>query len=109
MQKDVLSIANDIISQTQSLITLAKELVDIGENLEERFKELKKSFEPKEDAPEKEYTMVNVRAVLAEKSAKGYSKEVKALLEKNGADRLSALSPELYKKVIEGAMNIGND
>lgn len=109
MQNELLSIVDGVIGETQAFIALAKELATYGENLEECFKELKASIESKEETPKKKCTMVDVRDLLAEKSAKGYSKEVKALLEKYGADKLSTLSPDFYEKVIEEARDIGNE
>lgn len=109
MQNELLSIVDGVIGETQAFIALAKELATYGENLEECFKELKASIETKEETHKKTYTMVNVREALAEKSAKGYSKEVKAILEKYGADKLSTLSPDFYEKVIEDAKDLGNE
>lgn len=46
---------------------------------------------PKEEKPLK---LEDVRAVLADKSRKGHTAEVKALLVKHGADKLSDVAPE---------------
>lgn len=57
---------------------------------------------------EKPITMENVRVVLAEKSRLGFTADVRALLEKHGADRLSAVNPEEYPSLIKEAEVIGN-
>ena len=53
-------------------------------------------------------TMEEVRAVLAQKAASGLSDEVKALLDKHGAKKLSDISPEDYNQLIKEAEAIGN-
>ena len=42
----------------------------------------------------------DVRAVLADKSRKGHTAEVKALLVKHGADKLSDVAPEEYASLL---------
>jgi hypothetical protein len=42
----------------------------------------------------------DVRAVLAEKSRKGHTAEIRSLLQKYGADRLSQLDPANYKALL---------
>ena len=59
--------------------------------------------------PTKTYSREDVRCILSAKSAEGFSKEVKAILGKYGADKLSALKPEHYEDVIKEAEGIGND
>lgn len=41
-----------------------------------------------------------VRAVLAEKSRTGFTTQIRTLLEKYGADRLSAVEPANYKALL---------
>ncbi len=41
-----------------------------------------------------------MRAVLAEKSRKGHTAEIRSLLQKYGADRLSLLDPANYKALL---------
>lgn len=48
-------------------------------------------------------TLEQVRAVLAEKSRAGHTSEVKALLLKHGADRLSDIKPEKYAALLADA------
>ncbi|HEO6377053.1 TPA: hypothetical protein VA922_001603 [Streptococcus agalactiae] len=66
------------------------------------------SEEPK-PKPQKELKLEDVRAVLATKSKDGYKNEVRALLNKYGAESLSALATEHYAAVLEEAGGIGND
>lgn len=48
-------------------------------------------------------TLEQVRAVLAEKSRAGYTAEVKALLLKHGADKLSDIDPTEYPALLVDA------
>ena len=57
---------------------------------------------PAEEAPAAEsvLTLEEVRAVLAEKSRKGHTAEIRSLLQKYGADKLSQLDPASYKALL---------
>jgi len=52
---------------------------------------------------EKPATLEDVRAVMAQKSQDGKSKEVKELLQKYGAAKLSAVKPEDYPALLREA------
>ncbi|WP_276839958.1 NAD-dependent DNA ligase [Anaerovibrio lipolyticus] len=60
------------------------------------------------EPPIEKITMEEVRAVLSRKAASGLSDEVKALLDKYGAKKLSDISPEDYHQLIKEAEAIGN-
>ena len=53
--------------------------------------------------PEPEMTLVDIRRILAEKSRAGHTAEVKDLLLKHGADKLSELDPQFYVTVAKEA------
>ena len=62
-----------------------------------------------EDLPKpKPLTLEEVRAVLAEKSRAGFTAEVKAIITKYGADKLSAVKPENYAAVLAEVEVLGN-
>ena len=48
-------------------------------------------------------TLEQVRAVLAEKSRSGHTEEIRALLQKYGANRLSEVEPSDYKALLADA------
>ena len=116
-------VIDEMITCGEGIIKATKELTDCGERLIQTAKKLKelfstevpqtpKALETKCKTPvkeEKTYTKEEVRGILAGKSAQGYGKEVKALLSKYGADKLSTLSPEHYAAVIADAEGIGNE
>ena len=54
----------------------------------------------KQEPEEKTLTMEEVRGVLAEKSRAGHTEEVKALLNKHGADKLSEIDPTEYAALL---------
>lgn len=49
---------------------------------------------------EPELTLEQVRAVLAEKSRQGYTAEIRSLLQKYGAAKLSGVDPKYYKALL---------
>ncbi len=58
--------------------------------------------EPAEEAPAAEpvLTLEAVRAVLADKSRAGFTAQIRSLLQKYGADKLSQLDPASYKVLL---------
>ena len=52
---------------------------------------------------EKPLTLEEVRAVLANKSRDGFTAQIRELLQKYGADRLSAVDPVNYKALLRDA------
>ena len=61
--------------------------------------------QPKEEKP---LTLEDVRAVCADKSRKGFTAEVKAILTKHGADKLSEVDPAKYKALLAEVEVLGN-
>lgn len=61
--------------------------------------------EPDASAPLKEppLTLEAVRAVLAEKSRSGHTAEIRSLLQKYGASKLSEITPAKYKALLADA------
>ncbi len=55
------------------------------------------------EAKKPDLKLEDVRAVLAEKSRAGYTAEVRALLQKYGASKLSAVDPKDYEALLKDA------
>lgn len=53
-----------------------------------------------EQGPEKQYSLTEVRALLAEKSRAGFTAQVRELLAKHGADKLSGIDPSEYAALV---------
>lgn len=88
-------------------------LIGISESLNELFS----SSEPKVSTndspvpvpvPEKTITLEEVRSVLSEKSRDGFTTEVRSLLLKHGAEKLSEISPSNYAALLTEAEVLGN-
>lgn len=62
----------------------------------------------KKEKPKPEINLEDVRAVLAEKSRAGHTAEVRNLLQKYGAAKLSAVDPANYEALMNDAEVIGN-
>ena len=118
--KLLLDIIGDIRSLGDSLQTYAEALMasdklDINDyeeiytppELEEKSAEQPEKEQPAE--PQKtEVTLDDVRKMLAEKSRMGYKAEVKALVKKHGADKVSELPEGTYAGVLKEAEQIGS-
>lgn len=79
------------------LRTAASTINDVANTLAEML-----SSHTTEEAPAKEppLTLEAVRAVLAEKSRVGHTAEIRALLQKYGAPKLSGIDPANYKALL---------
>ena len=62
----------------------------------------------KKENPKPEIKLEDVRAVLAEKSRAGHTAEVRALLKKYGAAKLSEIDPANYEALLQDAEAISN-
>ena len=58
------------------------------------------SNEPKPTPTEPVITLEAVRAVLADKSRAGFTAQIRSLLQKYGADKLSGIDPANYKALL---------
>ena len=85
-------------------------LIGISESLADLFSG-KVNAVPNQQQPQPETKVLkleDVRAVLAEKSRNGFTAEVRVLLEKYGAVKLSEIDPQEYKSLLADAEVIGN-
>lgn len=86
-------------------------LIGISRGLSELFSgaaENQKSDEPttvteeqSKTAEEKVLTLEEVRAVLAEKSREGFTAQIREILVKHGAEKLSAVNPSEYEALLK--------
>jgi hypothetical protein len=91
-------------------------LVDISEGLAEMFSGSDKEKQPAKkktaDEPKpqekKSLTLEDVRAICADKSRNGFTEEVKAILTKHGADKLSSVDPAEYTALLAKVEVLGN-
>lgn len=69
-------------------------------------KQLSNSEEDDPESQKKELKLEDVRAVLAEKSRAGHTDEIRELLHKCGANKLSDVDPQNYEALIRDAEEI---
>lgn len=108
--KLLLDVVGDIRSLADSLQAVADAMTQSEPEAEtpaagtEKKADTKKAEPAPSPAPEeKPLTLEEVRAVLAEKSRAGHTAEVKALLIKHGADKLSDIDPAEYPALLADA------
>ena len=104
MREKLVAVANLLKDLTMAVVAVAEEFgeVKVVEKASEAAQE-----QPKAAEPVKKYSMEDVRKVLAEKSNAGFTAEVRALLEKHGGAKLSAVDPAEYAAIMEEAKEIG--
>lgn len=99
-----MKLVNEVVEQAKASIDSLEELVRTleGDSTEkEVIKEIK--------VTEKTYSLEEVRAKLADISRAGFTEEVKELIEKFGANKLSEIDPSKYADLMKEAKVIGND
>ena len=102
------------MSKTSEMQSTIQELRDMAVAINEIADQLFSVFSSKaeEAAPEapaeKPPTLEEVRAILAEKARAGFTSEVRELLGRYGADRLSAADPKHYAAIVKEAEVLGN-
>jgi len=104
----------DVIKDMRSLADSLQAMADaIGQNSPEEIAApaqapaAKPALAPA-DPPPKAITLEDVRAVLAEKSHDGFTAEVRGLLEKYGAKKLSGVDPKHYAALLKDAEVLGH-
>lgn len=78
---------------------------DVANTLTEMFGGATEASEP---AKEPALTLEQVRAILADKSRKGYTAEIRSLLQKYGAAKLSQIDAANYKALVADVEVLGN-
>ena len=109
--KLLLDVVSDLRSLADSLQAVADAVAQGGQEQPDQITEEKPAQKPEkknvakqvEKAEPKPLTLEQVRAALAEKSRAGHTSEVKALLIKHGADKLSDIDPAEYPALLAEA------
>lgn len=95
---------NELVEQAKASIESLEELIkmlELNDTEKEEIKEIK--------VTEKAYSLEEVRAKLADISRAGFTDEVRELIEKYGASKLSEIEPSKYSDLMKDAQVIGND
>lgn len=88
----------DMAMTIEELRSAAAAINDVADWLTQQFSG--NADEPKTE-PKKELKLEDVRAVLADMSRKGHTAEIRALLQKYGAAKLSGVDPANYKALLK--------
>ena len=93
----------------ENLRNIAASLIAIADTLAEK-KEVPEVQVPKEKLQEEivQLKLEDVRAVLADIARKGKTALIRELLQKYGADKLSAVDPEKYSDLLKEAKELEN-
>lgn len=114
--KAMIDVADSMEVLGKSIRNCGKALLEITETVSEFIDPPKKAPKEKaskeeavpEEEPAKGWTLEEVRMVLADKSRAGHTEEVRNLISKYGADRLSDIMPADFAALMEEAEVIGN-
>ncbi len=99
------------MSKLAELSGCIKELRDCADNLNQIANWLFKTFSTDEAPAEPvkpEHTLESVRAILAEASRAGHTAEIRDLLQKYGASRLSEIDPTHYEALVADAEGLSD-
>ena len=102
--KLLLDVIEDIRSLADSLQAVATAL---GQSAPEDTSAPDPAPAPADPLP-KAITLEEVRAVLAERSHDGYTDQVRGLLQKYGAEKLSGVDPKHYAALLKDAEVLGH-
>lgn len=110
MREKLVAVANLLADLTGAVAEIAAEFgevkVETAAPTEEKKKEVAAQTEEKKEA--KKYTLEDVRKALAAKSGAGFTDEVRSLLERHGAAKLSAIAESEYGAIMEEVQTIGS-
>ncbi|WP_230397490.1 DNA ligase [Novisyntrophococcus fermenticellae] len=94
------------MSKMSEMAAIIEDLRSAAAAINEAANWLAEQFSGEESSPEKTVpaepvlTLEAVRAVLADKSRAGFTAQIRSLLQKHGADKLSGIDPANYKALL---------
>jgi len=94
------------MSELQTVIAELRSAAETINSAAESLEEMFSAETPAEAKPA--MTLPEIRAILAEKSRAGFTAEVRSMLLKHGADKLSAIDPAEYPALAAEAEVLGN-
>ena len=107
MRAKLVDVANLLKDLTMAVVAVAEEFGEVKVETQPTEEKVK---EPKavEKKVEKNYTLEDVRRELSAKSGAGFTDEVRALLERHGGSKLSAIDVTEYAAIMEEVKAIGS-
>ena len=99
-----------LLNVIRDLHSLADSIQAVADAMSENEHPIDESQHPSitETSDKSTVKLEQVRAVLAEKSHDGFTAEIRALLQKHGADKLSLIDPFEYASLMKDAEALGN-
>ena len=98
--KQIFQIISDLDQQINQLLEIKSDLESLFNDAEDT---------QKHDSQELVITLEQVRAVLADKSRLGFTKDIKHLITEFDATKLSEVKPQDYATLLKKAEELGND
>ncbi len=98
---------NDLNSILIAIKELASKVIDMADMML-KSQDDEANAEAIKEEPKKVITLEEVRKVLAGLSRDGYTKEVRDLLTKHGASKLSAIKADEYESILKEAEDVAN-
>ena len=99
---------SDMAQTIEDLRSAATAISDAADWLTKMFSGEPQAEDAPSSPPEPELTLEQVRAVLADKSRMGFTAEIRSLLQKYGAAKLSGIDPVHYEALIADAEVLGD-
>lgn len=101
------------MSKMSEMEATIRELRDIASSINDIANWLTDAFGSTDDteaapAPAKTYSLEEIRAILAEKSRDGFTAQIRDLLQRYGATKLSEVDPTRYGGLVADAEVLGN-
>lgn len=99
------------MSKMKLLLDVVQDLRSLADSLQAVVGALQQDEQPEAPAPGEEENPISletVRGFLGQKSREGYTAEVRDLLLKYGAEKLSAVDPKDYPALMKDAEVLGN-
>ena len=114
---DVAAVIEKIGKCSESLIIISEQISFIAKMVAEILAELQKDSDKpvpkiekkKEPVKEKPLSLTEVRKILADKSRAGFTAEIKQILIKHGAEKLSEIAPSEYAALVADVEVLGNE
>lgn len=87
----------------ETMLAIAENLTNLSMLFANAAGETAVSPEAAPDEPKQDIKLEDIRAILAEKSQAGKTKDIRSLLDSYGAEKLSDVKAEQYPKLLEDA------
>ena len=99
---------SELAATIEELRSAAAAISDAADWLSEKFSGRPQTKDAPASPPEPELTLEQVRAVLADKSRAGFTAQIRSLLQKHGAAKLSEIEPSHYADLLKEVEGLGN-